>query len=181
MTRRTFTPEDRARALEGYDTLGPAECARRAGVAPSTLRSWASRAGVAAAAAQRVAAAVERRTLDLEERRQLLAGDLLTAAEEALQALHQPVAVYRAGTEGIVAGEAPRPSPRDRQALLVGAAVAIDKAQLLTGQATERTDDLGFDLEEASLEHGRNMAELERLRALHGEDDDGPDDGLRAV
>lgn len=166
MTRHAFTATDRERALQDYDTLGPAECARRAGVPPSTLRSWASRAGLAAAASQRVAAAVERRGLDLEERRQLLAADLLTAAEEALQALHQPVAVYRVAAEGIVAGEAPRPSPRDAQALLIGAAIAIDKAQLLTGQATERYEDTGeYDLEADLRAAQARDAELARYRA----------------
>ncbi len=169
MTRRTFTAADRQRALQDYDTLGPAECARRAGVPASTLRSWASRVGLAAAASQRVAAAVERRTLDLEERRQLLAADLLTAAEEALQALHQPVAVYRVGAEGIVAGEAPRPSPRDRQALVTTAAICVDKCQLLTGQATERVEDTGeYDLEAEVRKTQERDAELRRLRLVVG-------------
>jgi hypothetical protein len=114
-----------------------------------------------------VAAAVERRGLDLEKRRQLFAANLLTAAEEALQALHQPVAVYRAAAEGIVVGEAPQPSPRDAQALLTGAAIAIDKAQLLTGQATERLDDLGeYDLEADLRKTQARDAELVELRRL---------------
>lgn len=162
MTRRTYTAAQRAAALEGYAELGAAECARRAGVAASTLRSWASRSGVAAAAAQTVAAAVERRQLDLEERRQLLAADFLTAAEESLQALHQPVAVYRAGTEGIVAGEAPRPSPRDRQALLTGAAIAVDKALRLAGETSE--DELGVELEAEYQAYVARDAELHQLR-----------------
>lgn len=163
MTRRTYSAADRAAALEGYAELGAAECAWRAGVTPSTLRSWASRAGVAAAAAQTVAAAVERRQLDLEERRQLLAADFLGAAEEALEALHQPVAVYRAGTDGIVAGEAPRPSPRDRHALLTGAAIAVDKALRLAGETT--ADDPGdLDLIAETEQAWAEKAELRNLR-----------------
>jgi hypothetical protein len=119
--------------------------------------------------------------VDLEARRAAIALRLYEEADAALDAITRPVPVYRVASDGLVVGMAPAVSPRDRQALLTTAAIAIDKASLLTGQATERLDELGFDLEADLRAAQARDAELERLRALVGEDDDGPADKLRAV
>lgn len=47
-TRSTFTPQQKAAALELYVAHGPAETARRTGIKASTLRNWASTAGLRA-------------------------------------------------------------------------------------------------------------------------------------
>lgn len=156
--RTTYTPEQRATALEHYTEHGPAEAERRTGIPRRTISSWARRAGVQSEAPAKTKAAVEAAAVTLEQRKQELAGRLLTEAAGLLDRLHQPVTrqevVKMPGQ--IVAGHEddgspimasgwveatitqPRPTEVQAKALLVSAAIAVDKVQVLTGGATHR-------------------------------------------
>jgi len=91
----------------------------------------------------------ERRQL-LEERRLGLAESLLTTAERLRDRVHEPATLKEAkvvslgtgaGSEvEIVEIEVSEATPSQAKDLLIAAAVAVDKAQLLAGEATARTE-----------------------------------------
>lgn len=128
--RRRWPDEIRQRALELYVEFGPADAARLLAsdghhVPPNTIKAWASRAGLATVATQKTeaATAAKRAKFELQragfaDRMGNLIDGLLDTAEEALAA-------------------------GDLQAVkiaAVSAAVYVDKAQLLSGGATTRTE-----------------------------------------
>ena len=124
MARRTFTPEQKAEALELFALHGKSEAARITGISAGTIGAWASRAGVATVAADvtRAATAVsaERRRFAAEEFRTRMVEQLATIAETAAA---KELEVLR----------------KDKPSLdkIVGARTrAIHDLQLLTGQST---------------------------------------------
>lgn len=167
--RRTYTDLQRQDAVGLYERDGLAEAARATSVPKSTIRGWAAAAGVRTCGSEQTRAANEVRALGMEERRQNIAEALFTEVERSLADLDGPVAVYSMGRDGLGTGTAPRPNPKDRQARVVAVAVLLDKALLLTGQATERVDDTGeYDLEADLRAAQARDAELHRLRLVVG-------------
>lgn len=188
MTRRTYSAEDRAHALEAYLQHGLAEAARLSGVPRGTLSSWAVRAGVqtdaAAAAAHReqTEAARARWAEVTHEQREELAGRLLAEVHTLLDQVQEPTTYYRvvtlSGGTGVGASaevvpvDVPHPLAKDQQARVAAVAALVDKLQLLTGEATERHD-LG-DLDLIGEVHAQQAREAElhdlraRLRVVDG-------------
>lgn len=128
MARRVYTDDEKAEALELYAQHGAAETARRTGISLGTVKSWASRAGVATDAADVTRAATEvasaRRSYVAEEFRTQMVETLAQIAETAAQKELQ-----------VLASESPS---LDK---IVGARTrAIHDLQLLTGAATGRTE-----------------------------------------
>lgn len=137
-----YSDEVRAEALSLYREHGPAEAGRRLGIPAKTISSWAARAGVQADAREQVtAAATEAARQSWAERRARLADELGAAAEEFL------VAARGAGAR----------TARDYMAAL---AAAVDKAQLLSGAATERSETIRHDRVDAAVDE--LLAEMER-------------------
>lgn len=168
--RTTYTEQERADALGRYEHDGLAEAARATSVPKSTIRGWAAAAGIRTCGTEQTRAANEVRAVDLEARRQSLAVRLYDEADAALDAITRPVPVYGMTRDGLGTGLAPAANPADRQRLMTTAAIAVDKAQLLTGQATERLDDAGeYDLEGDLRAAQARDAELRRLRLVVGE------------
>jgi len=182
VTARAYSQQEREDALALCADMPLGQAARQTGIPKSTLGTWCRRAGVRTFAVQQTREANEAREVGLEERRQNIAETLYAEVERSLAGLDGPVPVYAFTRDGLGTGTAPQPNPKDRQARVVAVAVLLDKALLLTGQATERHDlGDGIDLEAELQEARAEKLELERLRALVGEDDDGPADKLRAV
>lgn len=167
MTRRTYTEQQRQDALGRYEHDGLAAAARATRVPKSTIRTWAAAAGVRTFGTEQTRAANEVREVDLEARRQAIAVRLYDEADAALDAIARPVPVYAMTRDGLGTGLAPAANPADRQRLMTTAAIAIDKASLLTGEATERLEDTGgFDLEADLRAHQAREDELAHLRAV---------------
>lgn len=117
-----WTPEQRAEALELYVELGPSAASERTGIPKGTIGWWASEAGIRTDGAERTAAATEAAALRWAERRANLADRIGAVAELAL-----------VQTEAALEDD-------DRKAkdFALTMAVLIDKAQLLSGDATVR-------------------------------------------
>ncbi|MEK6272447.1 MAG: transposase [Actinomycetota bacterium] len=116
---RTYTDEQRAKALRLYTKVGPAEASRQLGIPSPTIRKWAQLAGASSARADRVAAAVEAAKLTWEQRRGALTDKCGEAAEEFL-------------------ARARESNPSNASFLMRAFDLAIKSASLLSGDPTER-------------------------------------------
>ncbi len=133
MARRSYTPDEKADALAAYVEHGPREAAAITGIPSSTIQSWAKAAGLRTKRNERTAAAVDAIKLSAEERKARLADDLLRIAEMAV---------------GLEVAKMPAADLRD----IVGARTrAIHDAQLLTGNATSRTEVNHVDAVDAEI------------------------------
>lgn len=122
MPKAAWAPDVRERALAIYLERGPAEASRQTGVPKGTIAAWAHRKGLQTLAPENLARAVEtseaRRELHLAE----LAEDLVVIARDRAKRLRQSITAD---------------SEREIAQVM---AIAIDKAQLLTGKATVRIE-----------------------------------------
>ena len=116
-----YTAEQRDAALELYREVGPAEAGRRLSIPSGTVRSWARRNGCAAVATENRRAAVEAARLTWEQRRSGLTVRLGEVAAELLERVKKA-------------------EPGEAKALATALAILVDKAELLSGRATERTE-----------------------------------------
>lgn len=161
-------------ALHDGATLG--EVHAETGIPKGTLASWKRRQGEAerlamiaeldtpleraeAAARRReqTAAARQHNTEVNDESRKQLAGRLLDEVHGLLDRINAPttykhVKVVNQGegmgsTVEVVDVDLDLPTPTDTKALVTSAAILIDKLQLLTGEATERTAHMGAGVE----------------------------------
>ena len=139
------TPEERARVAALVGEVGPAEAARRTGHPLGTVKSWARRAGVSSpdpAPEKAIATA----SVAWVQRRAALVDELGRAAVRAIERVNERLDADT--TSGL----------RD---LAVSAAVMIDKAQLLSGGATDRAETRVT--REQMLEEARQRADHLRI------------------
>lgn len=158
MAEQRWTDEQRQRALELHRTVGPAEAARQTGIPKGTVASWARRQGVRTNVAQTLEAATDAAALTAEQKRLELADGLLDDVQRLRRRLFEPmdyvhVKVLSTG-QGLpqeverVHVEVDQPVPADQLRLAQSIVALIEKAQLLTGEATSRDDGTGgYDLE----------------------------------
>lgn len=124
MTRR-YTDAEKADALERYVEHGPSEAARQTGIPKGTVGRWAREAGLdGTLRAQKTQAATDARHRDW----------VLQRLEEANAAGETAAKAREAIVKALEAGEI---KGRD---LATVYGVLIDKAQLLSGEATEAHD-----------------------------------------
>lgn len=163
----TYDDDTRARALELYAAEGSGAASAATGVPSATIRSWAARAGVRSSSDSR-RARTEAATLSLAERRANLAAALLEDADRLRRQLFEPAQLehfdggqYGNGWQTL---ELDRPRFADQLAVVRALDVAVRNVQLLTGEATERTDSTGLDLEaelatfQAGVQAARDLA-----------------------
>lgn len=136
MARRSYTPDEKADALAAYVEHGPQEAATVTGIPKSTIASWARRAGVHTRSIENAAARVKAQHVAWEERRLRLAHDIGQTAEMALEVTRLNIAA------GMV---------RDAKDAATTMAILVDKAQLLTGSATARTEVVAVDAVDAEI------------------------------
>ncbi len=185
MSRRTYSQQERAAALELYVEHGAPEAARQVGIPKATVASWARRAGLqtgavgASRARARTEAARARWEEVSQEHREELAGRLLAEVHGLLDQVQAPSLVRQVVTLSGAKDEParaevvdvllPTPTARDQRDRMQAVGIAVDRLQLLTGQATERVDDLGgYDLEADLRKAQERDAELHRLRLVVG-------------
>lgn len=123
MTRRRYTPEQRAEAVALYREHGPREAARRLGFDAGTIVGWAKAAGVQTLGSKQTAAATAKIKITMEARRTQLAERLLEVAANLVERIDS--ADTRAS---------------DARALAVPVGIFVEKSQLLSGAATSRPD-----------------------------------------
>lgn len=122
-----YTAEQKAEALEVYVTDGPSAAAERFGMTKGCVTKWAKAAGLETVANERTRAATETVVANGQARRAALAERLWAVAEKAV---------------GIELSKLEKADLRD----VVGARTrAIHDAQLLTGDATSRSETIVTD------------------------------------
>ena len=122
MARKSYTAEQRAEAVDLYREHGAAEAARRTGITAGSIRSWASRSGVATERREELEAGIAAAAVSHEARRATLAEKMLLIAESAAD--QELTMIEHAKLRDVVGA-------RTR---------AIHDHQLLTGAATGRTE-----------------------------------------
>lgn len=135
MARRSYTDEEKAKAVVLYRDEGPAAVQRDLGIPKATVSRWAKAAGVRTVPNKKTAAATEAARQRWEQRRGPLANKLGMVAE-------------------VLADRILEAEPKDARSLATPLGVCIDKAELLTGRATSRDERVNhgeFEREVADL------------------------------
>ena len=150
MPRKIYTPEERAEALELLAQVGKAEAARRTGIPAGTIASWGSRSGVTAPPAAATAVATAARVATIAERKAVLAEELVGDIERLRRQLFAPTVERKAlvvsdghnqGSHAeVVDVKLTQPTFPDQRQIMTSVAIAIDKVQILTGEATQRIE-----------------------------------------
>jgi transposase-like protein len=138
MGRRRYSPEQKAEALALYAEVGAAEAARQTGIAKGTLQSWAHRTGVATTCNEQRQANVDALKAKWDERRQEMIHEIGAVAQMALARTEQAIATSRS---------------REAKEFATTMAILVDKAQLLSGAATSRTETTVRDHLDREIEH----------------------------
>lgn len=125
MQRTQHSPEAKAEALRLMVDVGLAEAARRTGIAKGTIASWAARTGTTMAPLEQRHQIAKEASVAWQVRKVEFGERLSTIAAKAADRLEERLDTDR--TAGV----------RDLAATM---AVLVDKAQLLTGGATARTE-----------------------------------------
>lgn len=145
-----FTDEQRKQALELVrEGVGYREITRRTGVSRSTISTWAREAGIDTEKADQVAAAAEANRVGWHKRRGELIdrfGDLAELMLERTEACNESA---------------------DAKNLITAAAIAVDKAQLLSGSATSRHEVMDAQRRRERVGHLRDEL-AERRQAKDG-------------
>jgi hypothetical protein len=144
MAYRTYSDDEKQAALEVYKELGPAEAGRQTGIPSGTIRAWASKAGTTVARGEAARAKVDAAQLTWAQRRAEIATQTGEAAQEFLNLARRST---RAQTQ---------------RTHMASFAVAVEKAQLLDGAATERVEQVSADEGRARVKELRD--ELEQRR-----------------
>jgi len=142
MTKTAWPPEKRAKALELYVEHGSRRTGEMIGVPGSTIRNWASSAGLAADRQRRLRETNQARMAEWAALREELRESLIEAAVEFVERAR---------------GQA---GPRDSQSLMVAAGIALDKFRLEMGEVTGRNEEITLGMIE------RKIAELEAEQAV---------------
>lgn len=121
----TWTNDQRDAALDIYTHSGPRAASRATGVPATTISRWAQQAGIASRATEKTQARDDGRRRAWVERR----GEIIDQLGDLVDAL------IRKTAEKVEAGDL-----KEARYGALAAAIAVDKAQLLSGGATERVD-----------------------------------------
>lgn len=148
--RRSYTADEKAAALALYAEQGPTAVTDAMGIPKATVTSWAQANGVRTVRNENAAARVEAARLTFEERRVELAHGLLDDVARLRAQLFAPVVQRQAMTVSdgkdlgshveIVDIRLDEPTFSEKKALLTSIGIAVDKVQLLSGAATQRTE-----------------------------------------
>jgi transposase-like protein len=140
-TRTRYSDEQKREALDLFVEVGGSEAGRRTGIPSGTIAAWASRGGITGPPTPEVVHALEVRAVTLADRKVELAGQLRTLAVKATAKL-----VERIDNDEIAAKD-----------LISALTAAIDRMQLLTGEATARTESFGAEV--PKREHLANVVD----------------------
>jgi transposase-like protein len=143
VVKRTYTDEQRREALKLYAEVGASEAARQLHMPSPTITSWAKRAGVQSDAPNRTKAAVAQAKLTNEQRREQIVTKLYERADRILDRMIEAQVDYK----GQQAREVHFAEAQADALNNFGKTVKelLDKAELLSGQATTRTETVGPD------------------------------------
>lgn len=157
MARRRYTEAEKAEALKAYAQQGPTAASEATGIPMGTIAAWAVRKGYAKERHENAVGAVNAATTDLAVRRLELAHGLLDDIAHLRAELFAPCVQRIVKTVSAVAGrteaeivdvELDQPTFAEQTRIMTSIGIAVDKAQLLSGAATSRTETLtGSDID----------------------------------
>ena len=171
-----WTDEQREAALHLVNQLGVTEAARVSNVPLNTLRRWVVQENVRTNGENVTGQIVEAREERLRLERLKLAERTYAEANGFLDALHLPSREEKAMTVGDGGGmthieiariDRDRPTFAEWKTIMVAFGIAVDKAQLLSGEATERKGLNGEETERlvASILDSLRDADIEDSKA----------------
>lgn len=150
---RTYTEDDKANAVALCIEVGPTEASKRLDIPKSSIASWLTpddQVVMAERVTAKTRAATEARARQLDAERMALALDLMDDIGRLRAQLFDPCVerkvVTLAGSKDetgsweIVDIERDAPTFSDQKAIMTTLAIAVDKVQVLTGEATERIE-----------------------------------------
>lgn len=149
MQRIRWSDDQKAEALRLLAEVGQGEAARRTGIPQGTIASWGKRNGVTAPPLHALAAQVERKQLTIAERKAELATGLMSDIERMRRDLFAPTTERKVAVAGqmrepqIVTVRHPTTTHAERRTAIDAIQKAVETVQLLTGEATERIEQLG--------------------------------------
>lgn len=135
MPRVGYSQDQKTEAIALYVEVGPSEASRQTGVPKDTIAKWATQVGARTKISQTANGRAAQK-LRWEDRREGMAHDLGRVAAKAIAMAEVAVDAE----DGKLA-----------QTAVTVAAIAIDKAQLLTGGATNRVEHAGYDEREKEI------------------------------
>lgn len=136
MNRRTYSAEDKERALALYADAGPAEAGRQTGIPKATIRKWAQRAGMTGLSpvtSQKMQAANAANKVRNENRREAVKEKQLERVDLLLERMTAPQIDFKGQQARKI--EYPVPPAKDTLALATGVGILIDKLRLEEGKA----------------------------------------------
>lgn len=150
MGRRTYTPEQKAEALELYATDGPTAVQERLGIAKATVSDWARANGIRTVRNERTAEAVEAARVDRELTREKLRDAMLAKALDLIGRMDEEHIDFRGKDAKRVTF--PKPSASGCQSYATAAAILLDKVRLELGEVTGRTETVATDQLDREIE-----------------------------
>jgi hypothetical protein len=120
-------PALKAQALAIYREHGPTRAAERTGVSPGAVTKWAQAAGIESVSSEETMVRVQAARLKWEERRLEIVHEMGEKAAQALAEVGQYLDEHK---------------PLNAKNSATTMAILVDKAQLLSGGATARTETL---------------------------------------
>jgi transposase-like protein len=157
--RRSYSDEERQAALDLYETDGPTAVERQLGIHKGTVTKWAKATGVETRCLETKRKSVAASRLHWEQRRADMAHQIGDVAALALERVEQALEGPDIDVELMIRERGPKgemvdriPNPNDAKNLATTMAILVDKAQLLTGGVTGRTDN--HDVRHQALTEG---------------------------
>jgi hypothetical protein len=151
MARTQMQQSERETIMARAEEVGPTAAAREHGLKASTVQSWMRRAGRVATVDERSVSA-QLAIATVAERKAKLAEDLLDDAQRLRAQLFSACVERKAMTvsDGAAFGshvevvdiKLTHPPFSDQRQIMTSIAIAVDKIQILTGEATERIETL---------------------------------------
>ncbi len=142
--KREYTPEQRQEALDLYREVGQAEAARRLHIPGKTIASWAKKAGIRLDAPPPAKViAVETAKLTNQQRREAIVTKLYDRADRVLDRMVEAQTDYKGQQAREVVFDEASHEALNNYAKTVKE--LLDKAQLLSGEATSREETVSSD------------------------------------
>lgn len=138
MTRRTYTDEQKAEALDLYVTDGPTAVQEQLGIPKATVHGWAATEGLQTVRNEKTMAATQAIAMDRALNREQLRSALIAKALDLLGRMDEEHIDYRGKDARVVKFEK---APADAcKSYATAAAILLDKFRLEMGESTARTE-----------------------------------------
>jgi transposase-like protein len=145
--KRTYSQEEKDKALAMYVESGLAEAVRQTGIPKGTIESWARRSGLQTFAVEKTRAATETMEAKIAATRAHLKWRLIARAVELEARMDEPHIDFKsAGPLGPMEVTFPKATAQGCQQYATAIGILIDKFRLESGEVTGREEvKHGFD------------------------------------